>query len=140
SLRMWFDVATTSCSQFQVDGTDDPVGTYQDTIWAPYASGGGVGGNQGGSDGHVPGFIGDGQTTSPLELSVYGFPELNRHLLFHVRHAGTSSNVGVILGASNPNTLLGSCRLLSAMDLGTAGPVPLASMGHATLSYQVPNS
>lgn len=137
-LQVWISIPqTTWCSQYHVDGTDDFEG-QGDPPWAAYASRIGAVA----SDGYVPviGIIEDGQVTEPPQLSVYGFPVLDRHLLFQVRHTGAGNSVWFALGASNPNALLGACRVLTSADLGTLGPVTSAALGHAHLLYQVPNT
>ncbi|MEZ5966878.1 MAG: S8 family serine peptidase [Planctomycetota bacterium] len=139
ALLVWISTPSIgSCPQFHVDGTKDPVGLPSDPVWASYASRSGAIA----FDGEVPvmGVIEDGQLTRSPELFAYGFPVLDRHLLFQVRHAGSGNYAGVVLGASNPNSLVGGCRILTSADLGTIGPVMTASLGHANLLYQVPNT
>jgi len=77
---------------------------------------------------------------TPPELYAYGFPVVDRHLLFQVRNAAGAQSAWVFLGASNPNALVGPCRVLTSADLATVGPVNVAALGHANLLYQVPNS
>lgn len=138
ALRMWISVPQTNwCAAFHVDGTKDPEG-FTDPPWAPYASRLGAVPY----DGEVPviGVIEDGQLTRSPELFAYGFPVLDRHLMFQIRHAGGGNYAWVVLGASNPNALLGACRIMTSADLGTIGPVTTAPQGHSNLLYQVPNT
>jgi hypothetical protein len=137
SLQMWMQVSSSPDCTFEVDCTIDPLGGT-DPPWQDYASSLGPVFY----DGIVPilGFIEEGALLTPPDLFAYGFPVIGRHLLFQVRQAGAGNPAWVVLGSSNPNALLGSCRILTNGDLGTLGPITTATLGHGNVPYQVPNN
>jgi hypothetical protein len=135
-LGVWIQFGSLPAGCFvSVDAADDLAGS-------PYGS------NQTGGSGPTEGravimglLEGEPRTLSP-QLEVYGWPQLGYKVLFQVRQAGTSTpppNVTVYLGWTNPNQLVGSCRVLSMADILSLGPVTASSMGDATVPFTIPN-
>jgi hypothetical protein len=87
SLAMWLSVDTSPSCTLHVDATYD-WGSFAPTLWTHYSScsGGGCFQSPYPGDGYVPiiGIVEEGQLSTHPELTAYGFPVIDRYVLFQV--------------------------------------------------------